>query len=80
MTPKEIGLVLDGYKEKKSADFEAQRVLNYELANLITFAQHDPKKMPEYKRHDTPKVAADSEVQQAKSRGAFIAWAKANGG
>ena len=51
-------------------------MLNYELAGLISFAQHDPKKMPKYKAASSAKVAPeDDEVNAARFRGAFIALA-----
>lgn len=35
---------------------EAQRALNWELAGLISFAFHNPKKMPTYRRIGEPQA------------------------
>ena len=55
---------------------EEARARNFELANLISFAHHDPKKMPEYKPLSAKSEETTSdEAQQARARGAFIALA-----
>lgn len=62
-------------------DHEEARVRSFELANLISFAQHDPKKMPKYKPTSEPekKKTGGTELDQVKARGAMIAWALSNG-
>jgi hypothetical protein len=71
--------VITGVRARDARDHEAARIRNYELANLLTFAQHDPKKMPGYKPVSAKPEAASEELQQAKARGAMIAWALQNG-
>lgn len=79
MTPKEIILIVDGLRKRDQREHEEARIRNYELANLLTFAQHDPKKMPEYRPMKTTSAAKSDEAQQAQARGHFIAWALQHG-
>jgi hypothetical protein len=71
--------VITGVRARDARDHEAARIRNYELANLLTFAQHDPKKMPGYKPVTAKPQPASDAVQQAKARGAMISWALQNG-
>jgi hypothetical protein len=71
--------VISGVRARDARDHEAARIRNYELANLLTFAQHDPKKMPGYKPVSAKPQPASDVVQQARARGAMIAWALQNG-
>jgi hypothetical protein len=79
LTPAEIVRVISGVRARDARDHEAARIRNYELANLIAFAQHDPKKMPGYKPVSGAPQPASGAVQQAKARGAMISWALQNG-
>jgi len=74
-TPAEITRILEAAIRRDERDHEEARIRNYELANLIAFAHHDPKKMPEYKPIASKPEAMSDEVQQARARGAFIALA-----
>jgi hypothetical protein len=71
--------VISGVRARDARDHEAARIRNYELANLLTFAQHDPKKMPGYKPVSAMPQPASDELQQARARGAMISWALQNG-
>jgi hypothetical protein len=79
LTPAEIMRVISGVRARDARDHEAARIRNYELANLLTFAQHDPKKMPGYRPVIAKPQPASDAVQQAKARGAMISWALQNG-
>lgn len=48
ITLREYALIMDGVSKAKTADMAAQRQLNQELATLITYAYHNPKKMPDF--------------------------------
>ena len=72
--------VITGVRARDVKDHEAARIRNYELANLLTFAQHDPKKMPGYKPVGAKPQPISDEVQQARARGALISWALQKGG
>jgi hypothetical protein len=76
---KEVVRVISWVRARDAKDHEAACIRNYELANLLTFAQHDPKKMPGYKPVSAKPEAASDAVQQAKARGAMISWALQNG-
>lgn len=57
---REYDVITRGRIKAKNAEVTAQRVLNQEMARLITFAFHDPKKMPDFtkagKAKDTKEV------------------------
>ena len=56
-------------------DHDDERIRNFELASLITYAHHNPKKMPKYKpTEDKTQVKSDA-LAQAQVRGFFIAAA-----
>ena len=45
-------------------DHDDERIRNFELANLITYAHHNPKKMPRYKpTEDKAEVKSDALAQ-----------------
>lgn len=67
--------IVKGVQERDAQDHETARIRNYELANLIAFAQHDPKKMPKYKSANSKPEPVSDEAEQARARGAFIALA-----
>jgi len=71
--------IVTAERKRRDNDFEAVRIANFELANLITFAQHDPKQMPEYKPMSAKVEPVSDEAQQARARGAFIALALRSG-
>ena len=79
LTPAEIVRIITGVRARDAREHEAARIRNYELANLLTFAQHDPKKMPQYKPVSAKPQPSSDEVQQARARGALISWALQNG-
>jgi hypothetical protein len=79
LTPAEIMRVITGVRARDARDHEAARIRNYELANLIAFAQHDPKKLPGYKPVSGKPQPASDPVQQVRAHGAMIAWALQNG-
>lgn len=70
---------MNASRKRDERDHEEARIRAYELANLITFAQHDPKKMPEYKPTKEPEKKKSDEADQVRARGAMITWALANG-
>ncbi len=71
--------MISGVRARDARDHETARIRNYELANLIAIAQHDPKKMPGYKPVSGKPQPLSGKLQQAKARGAMIAWALQNG-
>jgi len=60
-----------GRIKAKNAEIDAQRVLNQEMANLFTFAFHDPKKMPDYTkagaRKSSPKLDQKHAVEKLRA-------------
>ncbi|HBB81920.1 MAG TPA: hypothetical protein DC031_01285 [Sulfitobacter sp.] len=58
----------------------AQRVQNYELAVLVSFAFHDPKKMPDPPEAEPREKEAPRDVDHARVRGFFMGLAMGNGG
>lgn len=76
LTPRELGAIIDGANAAKIADFEAGRVLNNDLARLVGWAFHQPRKMPDYKplrRGASPETS--TEADEAKVRAFFIGLA-----
>ena len=67
--------ILTGHNNARRAAHEAARVRNYELAGLISFAHHDPKKMPKYTAIGAQEKKASDEADQARARGLLIAMA-----
>ena len=74
-TPAEIIKILDVNRAREEREFEQSRILNFELANLIAHAHHQPDKMPKYVPHGAEKQKTTDEGEQARARGAFIALA-----
>lgn len=54
---REYDVITRGRIKAKNAEVSAQRVLNQEMARLITFAFHDPKKMPDFTKAENPKAS-----------------------
>lgn len=79
MTPREITLILRGSAAKMQAENELARQRNYELAQLIAYAHHDPSKMPEY-NDGSKKPEVPDDVAQMKVRAYFMAMAQRSGG
>lgn len=79
LTPAEIVLVLKGHDERLAGEIENARRLNYELAGWITFAFHNPKKMPALNPKDPKKKQQSSAVDDARVRGFLIGLAQKNG-
>ena len=71
--------ILKAEQERSLQEHEEARMRNFELANLISFAQHAPKKIPKYKPSSEPAAKPKGEADQVKARGAMIAWALSNG-
>ncbi|ARU02968.1 hypothetical protein [Yoonia vestfoldensis] len=80
LTIAEIVLVLEGEHKRQIGQHDQARMRNYELAHWLTFAQHDPKKMPKFEPTapvadpHASKVKSD-EADQAQVRGFFIGLA-----
>lgn len=79
-TPAEIIKILDANRAREEREFEQSRMLNFELANLIAHAHHQPDKMPKYAPHAAEKKKVSDEADQARARGAFISLALRSGG
>jgi hypothetical protein len=71
----EISTILRCRGEKLENDFERQRILNYELAGLISFAFHQPGKMPKYKENKAAEKKG-TEVDDIRVRAFFIGLAQ----
>jgi hypothetical protein len=70
---------LRGGVAKLKVEHDLARQRNFELAHLIAFSFHDPKKIPTFKSDSQTEEASD-ELAQAQVRGFFIAMAsKAKG-
>lgn len=67
---------MKAYASRKQNEIETQRALNFELARLVAFAFHDPKKMPEYKAASKADDKKSSEVNDAKVSAFFRALAE----
>lgn len=76
ITLREYALITDALVEGKTAELTAQRQLNQELATLITYAYHDPKKMPDFtKTSGKAKRPEMSEAEASKAlRAAMIGF------
>jgi hypothetical protein len=75
LTPAEIVRIVEASRKQDDIEHEAARIRNYELARLISFAQHDPKNMPSYKLEADEAKPESDEANQERARGAFIALA-----
>lgn len=72
-------MILDGYAKQRATLFEATRAANHELAHLISFAQHSPKKIPKYKPLKKPKARkAPTKLDREQGHAAMVAWAMRN--
>lgn len=47
LTPREYVIVSRAIVKRREQEIEVQRYMNHELAQLIAYAYHDPKNMPE---------------------------------
>lgn len=68
-------IILRGIVDREGRAHELSRNRNYELANLIAYACHDPKKMPKMNAGSGNKEVSD-EVAQLQVRAFFMAMAK----
>lgn len=66
-------MILKAAADRRDQDYERARTLNYEMAALVSFAHHDPRKMPKYKPLKSKDAAKDDALAQAQARGALIA-------
>ena len=67
VTLREYSLIRAAKIKAKDGEIAARRVLNQELAKLIAYAFHDPKKMPDFTRAPEKKEAPMGE-REAKIR------------
>jgi hypothetical protein len=75
LTPRELLWIVQGHVRAQRQAHEAARMRNYELAQLIGFAVHDPKKMPKYEPSPDPrakKKEVSTEADEARVRAFFI--------
>lgn len=72
-------VVLDGEHKRRTREHDDARARNYELAGLISFAHHDPKKMPKFQATGEAAKAKSDAVDQAKVRGYLIGLALNSG-
>ncbi|WP_276946663.1 hypothetical protein [Haematobacter massiliensis] len=75
-TPREITTILTAREEWVRGEHDRQRSVAYELAGLIAFAMHEPKKLPKFE--PTPKPVARAEgrsdwIDHERLRGWFVA-------
>ena len=75
LTFREICTILDGDQKRRVREHDDARARNYELAVLVSFAHHDPGKMPAFKASGADEKAKSDELAQAQVRGFFIAAA-----
>lgn len=75
----EIITVLDGEHKRRTREHDDARARNYELAGLISFAHHDPKKMPKFQATGAAEKEQSDAVNQAKVRGYLISLALHSG-
>ena len=79
LTFAEIMVILEGDYKRRMREHDDARVRNYELANWISYAHHEPNKMPKFQATpDRDKEASDA-VAQEKVRGFFIGLALSSG-
>jgi len=64
---------LRGEVRRIETEHRLARMRNHELAQLIGFAFHDPKKMPKFEDSTEGRKAISNEVANAKVRGFLIA-------
>lgn len=67
--------ILEGDYQRRMREHDDARARNYELANWISYAQHDPGKMPKFEATPKPGAVKSDEVDQAKVRGYLIGLA-----
>lgn len=60
-------------------EHDEARIRNYELAGLISYAQHDPKKMPKFQPTADAEGEKSDAVAQEQVRGFFIGMALNSG-
>lgn len=72
-------MILQADDARILAAFEHNRVLNHELAQLIAFAMHEPKKMPSYKPINSKKTPKATQADEDRVRAFFIGLASQRG-
>lgn len=77
-TPREIDLILRARAEARREEHDRQRGIAYELAALIAFAFHEPKKLPEFEP-TRPAGAPSTRADEEHVRAWFIAMASQGG-
>lgn len=56
-------------------EHDEARIRNYELAGLISYAQHDPSKMPKFQTTEDGNKEQSDALAQEQVRGFFIGMA-----
>jgi hypothetical protein len=69
--------VLDGEQKRRLRHHDDARARNYEFAGLISYAHHNPQKMPKFEPTGAPKVS--DELAHEQVRGFFIGMALRTG-
>lgn len=75
LTFAEIEIILRGEYKKQLRDHDEARVRNYELAQWISYAHHNPSKMPKFSTSYQDDKAKSDAVAQERVRGWFVAMA-----
>jgi hypothetical protein len=66
---------LDGENKRRTREHDDARARNYELAGLISYAHHDPKKMPKFQATGAAAREQSDAVNQERVRGYLISLA-----
>lgn len=73
LTPREIHLALKAHHARQTAEHDRERARLHEAAQLVGWAFHDPKKMPEFKATvPTKKREVSTAADEAMVRAYFI--------
>lgn len=77
---REVEIILKADEAMRIAAFEHKRVLNYELSQLVAYAVHEPKKMPNYKpMNSKKKEMKTTQADEDRVRSFFIGLASQKG-
>jgi len=75
LTMAEILIVLEGDRKRRLRDHDDARARAHELAVLISYAHHQPGKIPKFTPTDDPGKPKSDAAAQAQVRGYFIGLA-----
>tara|TARA_R100000789_G_scaffold86199_1_gene82254 strand:+ start:996 stop:1238 length:243 start_codon:yes stop_codon:yes gene_type:complete len=78
LVPKEVFAIVGGVNERMKREQQAWQAQNHALAVLISFAYHDPGKMPAPPGGATKEPETSSAADDARVRGFFIAMSMRN--